>query len=188
MDASPQQPTPGRRVALWLRVSTDEQHSENQERQLVQMAGQRNWEVVRVYRLDGASAYKGEHRGTLDGALAAAHRGEFDVLLVWALDRLDRESPTGPFDLLRRFKAAGCEVVSLTEPWASTDGPFADLLALLVGWFANFESKRKSERIKAGLARRKAQGGHVGRKTGAKDKGKRKRSGYFRRWESAGSL
>lgn len=75
--------------------------------------------------------------------------------------------------------------MSLTEPWASTDGPFADLLALLIGWFANFESLRRSERIKAGLERRKAQGGHVGRKAGAKDKGKRRRSGYYRRWEKA---
>ena len=75
--------------------------------------------------------------------------------------------------------------MSLTEPWASTDGPFADLLTLLVRWFANFESQRRSERIKAGLERRKAQGGHVGRKTGAKDRGKRRRSGYYKRWESA---
>lgn len=68
---------------------------------------------------------------------------------------------------------------------ASTDGPFADLLALLVGWFANFESQRRSERIKAGLERRKAQGPHMGRKAGARDKGRRRRSGYYKRWENA---
>ena len=140
-----------KRAALWLRVSTADQHTENQEASLRQMAEQRGYDVVRVFRLDGLSAYKGDHRPMLEECLDAAHRGAIGVLLVWALDRLDRESPTGPFEILRRFKAAGCEVVSLTEPWASTDGPFADLLALLVGWFANFESVRRSERIRAGL-------------------------------------
>ena len=127
---------------------------------------------------------KGEHRAVLDEAVAAAHRGEFHVLLVWALDRLDRESPTGPFEIMRRFKSAGCDVMSLTETWASTDGPFADLMTLVVGWFANFESVRRSERIRAGLARRKAEGLPVGRQPGAKDRKKRKRSGYVARWEN----
>lgn len=175
--------TEQKRAALWLRVSTTDQDAGNQEAQLRQMAEQRGYDIVRVFRLDGASAFKGDHRSMLEECLTDAHSGAMDVLLVWALDRLDRGSPTGPFEILKRFKAAGCEVVSLTEPWASTDGPFADLLTLLVGWFANFESKRRSDRIKAGLERRKAEGGHVGRKKGARDKAKRRRSGYFKRWE-----
>ena len=58
---------------------------------------------MRVFRLDGASAFKGDHRSTLEECLAAAHSGAMDVLLVWALDRLDRESPTGAFEILKRF-------------------------------------------------------------------------------------
>jgi len=171
------------RAAMWLRVSSADQHVENQERELRVLAAHRGLDIVKTYRLDGASAFKGEHREMLEAALGDAHRGEFKVLLTWALDRLDRESPTGPFDVMKRFRAAGCEVVSATEPWASTDGPFADLLALLVGWFANFESLRRGERIRAGLARRKAQGLPIGRQPGAKDRRKRKRSGYVARWE-----
>ena len=91
---------PQKRVALWLRVSTTDQHVENQEAQLRQMAEQRGYDVVETFRLDGASAFKGQHRAMLEEALASAHRDEFDVLLVWSLDRLDRESPTGPFELL----------------------------------------------------------------------------------------
>lgn len=93
-----------KRAAIWVRVSTTDQHTENQEAQLRQMAEQRGYDVVRVFRLDGASAYKGDHRSMLEECLAQAHRSAIDVLLVWALDRLDRESPTGPFEILKRFK------------------------------------------------------------------------------------
>jgi DNA invertase Pin-like site-specific DNA recombinase len=175
-----------KRAAIWVRVSTVDQHSENQERDLLRMAEQRGFEVVRTFRSDGASAYKGEHRGELEKAISAAQRGEFNVLLTWSLDRLDRESAVGPFNILKRFRAAGCDVISHTESWVDTADPmFGELMVLMIGWFANFESRRRSERIRAGLARRKAQGGHVGRKTGAKDKGKRRRSGYYKRWEAS---
>jgi len=170
-------------AAMWLRVSSADQHVENQERELRALAAHRGLDIVKTYRLDGASAFKGQHREMLEAALGDAHKGEYRVLLAWALDRLDRESPTGPFDVMKRFRAAGCEVISATEPWASTDGPFADLLALLVGWFASFESLRRGERIRAGLARRKAQGLPIGRQPGAKDRKRRKRSGYVARWE-----
>jgi len=174
---------PSRNAAIWIRTSTTDQHTENQEAQLREWAAKRDLNIVRTFRLHGASAFKGEQKSVLDEAVTAAHRGEFQVLLVWALDRLDRESPTGPFEIMKRFKAAGCDVMSLTEPWAAMDGPFADLMTLMVGRFANFESQRRSDRIKAGLKRRKAQGLPIGSQLGAKDLKKRKRSGYVVRWE-----
>ena len=51
---------------------------------------------------------------------------------------------------------------------------------------ANFESKRRSERVKAGLARRKAKGLPLGRQRGAKDRGKRRRTGYLLRYDQTG--
>lgn len=170
-------------AALWLRVSTDDQHAANQAPALRRLARQHKARIVKVYQLDGASAFKGEHRELLDQALADAHRGEYQRLYVWSLDRLDRESAIGPFLLLRRFRQAGVDVVSQAEPWVAMDGPFADLIVLLVGWFANFESVRRSERTRAGLARRKAEGKPIGRQPGAVDKGKRRRSGYVARYE-----
>ena len=161
---------------MWLRGSKSDQHLANQELQLCEWATRRELTIVRTFRLKGVSAFKGEHRSMLDEAVAAAQRCEFQVLLVWALDRLDRGSPTGPFEIMQRFKAAGCDVLNLTEPWAAMDGPFADLMTLIVGWFANFESQRRSERIKAGLERREVQGLPIGRQPGAKDLKKRKRS------------
>ncbi len=171
------------KAALWLRVSSDEQTVENQQIALASMATTRGFEVVHVYRLDGVSAYTGAHREMLDAAFAAAYRGEFQVLLVWALDRLSRESAIAPFQIMQQFKASGVRVISLSEPWADTGGPFSELLALIMGWLAHQESVRISERTKAGLARRKSQGLPVGRQPGSKDKKPRRRIGQMLRRE-----
>jgi DNA invertase Pin-like site-specific DNA recombinase len=76
------------RCAIWARVSTDEQESANQLAELRQWAARRGLEVAAEYVLDGASAWKGEHREQLGQALADARLGHYDVLLCWALDRL----------------------------------------------------------------------------------------------------
>lgn len=57
------------------------------------------------------------------------------------------------------------------------------MLVAFAGWMAQQESARRSERIRAGLARRRAEGKPVGRQAGAADKKLRKRSGYVARWE-----
>ena len=79
------------RCAIWARVSTDEQESGNQLAELRQWAARRGLEVAAEYVLDGASAWKAEHREQLGQALADARVGRYDVLLCWALDRLSRE-------------------------------------------------------------------------------------------------
>ena len=170
-------------AALWLRVSTGEQHTENQELDLRRLAHQRGIRVMSLYRLTDVSAFRGKQRPVLDAALEAAHRGEFQCLLVWALDRLSRESAVAPWQILQRFKDAGVDVISYTEPWVSTTGPSGELLTLIAGWFAHYESVRRGERIRAGLARRAAEGLPVGRKKGARDLRPRRRSGYVARYE-----
>src|SRR5215470_5361798 len=80
-----------RRAALYLRVSTDKQTVENQEIQLRQIAERRGWEVVEVYHDAGISGAKGRaDRPGLDQMLNDASRRHFDILLVWAIDRLGR--------------------------------------------------------------------------------------------------
>jgi DNA invertase Pin-like site-specific DNA recombinase len=82
------------RCAIWARVSTDEQESDNQLAELRHGAARRGLEVAAEYVLDGASAWKGEHREhreQLGQALADTRLGRYDVLLCWALDRLSRE-------------------------------------------------------------------------------------------------
>ena len=170
------------RAAIWLRVSTTDQDTENQRPVLEAWARARGFDVGPTYTCE-ASAWTGRHRAKLDEALDDARRGRFDVILVWSLDRLSREGIEQTLATLRRFHERGVRVLSHEESW--TDGPpeMAQLLGAIMAWVAQMESKRRSERVKAGLARRRAEGKPVGRQPGASDKAPRKRSGYVQRWE-----
>jgi DNA invertase Pin-like site-specific DNA recombinase len=171
------------KAAIWARVSTTEQEAENQIAQLRTFATRRDLDVVQVYRLNGVSAWKGSQDPALQEVLAAGRAGAFDVLLVWSLDRLERRGPLAALQLVDRLARAGLRVVSLQEEWVdSVSGELRDLLVALVGWTNRWESQRRSERTKAGLARAIARGKPLGRPRGAKDKRRRRRSGYFGRW------
>ena len=171
------------RTALWIRVSTAEQHSANQLAGLEAEAARRGWQVAAVYDVTG-SAFKGNHAAALDAALADARSGRYGVLLMWALDRLTRQGIREALNRLQAFQDAGVRVVSLKEPWLDASGELRPLLVSVLAWAAAFESKRKSERIKSALERRKAAGLPVGRQPGARDRKKRRRSGYYARHEA----
>jgi putative DNA-invertase from lambdoid prophage Rac len=172
------------RCAIWARVSTDEQETANQLAELRTWASNRGMEVAVEYVLDGTSAWNGMHREHLRQALDDARRGRYDVLLVWALDRLSREGIEATLSVMRQFSERGVAVWSLRESWTETSDPHVrELITAIMAWVARMESQRRSERTKAGLARRKAEGLPVGRQPGAKDSRPRKRSGYVARWE-----
>ncbi len=151
------------RAAIWLRVSTDEQTTDNQLAPLADYALRRGLDVVKVYDISGVSAHRGAQQGFLRDTLLEARRGKFDVLLCWALDRLSREGPEATLQIVRRFGEYGCDIWSLQEPWTEVSGDTRELLLSIAGWLASSESKRRSERTKAGMARAKAEGKHVGR-------------------------
>ena len=79
------------KAAIWTRVSTDRQHEDNQIPDLERLCQHRGWEITRRYEIADASTYKGEHRLALQRMLDDAHRGEFSVLVIWAVDRLCRQ-------------------------------------------------------------------------------------------------
>jgi DNA invertase Pin-like site-specific DNA recombinase len=95
------------RCAICARVSTDEHESGNQLPELGQWDARRGLQVAAEYVLDGASPWKGEHREQFAAALTDARLGKYEVLLVWALDRLDREGVASTLGMLRRFHEAG---------------------------------------------------------------------------------
>lgn len=103
------------RAALYVRVSTREQTTENQERELRQWAERLGLEVVRVYA-ETASGARAD-RSALAAPLAATHRREFDTLLVWSLDRLSREGIGAMARYMDQLRAAGVRVLSHREPW-----------------------------------------------------------------------
>lgn len=163
------------RVALWLRVSDPRNSTlENQRAGLEALAKARGWNIVKVYEVE-ESAWRGAHLKAMSGVYEDAHLGQFQVLLVWALDRLSRQGVAATLQIIQRLATYNVQVVSLQESWTDVDGPLREFLLSVVAWVANMESNRHSERTRAGMARAKEQGKSVGRPPGSTDTKKRKR-------------
>jgi DNA invertase Pin-like site-specific DNA recombinase len=178
------------KAAVWLRVSSGHQDSDNQVPDVEAFAEHHGYEIAERYTIS-ESAWNGgkdggEYRRTLKRALDDAHAGKFSVLIVWALDRITREGAEGALRILRQFRERGCTVVSVKESWLNGSPEVQDVLVAFAGWMAQQESQRRSERIRAGLERRRAEGKLVGRQPGVKDRKPRRRSGYVAAWEEGG--
>src|SRR5262249_3595560 len=79
---------------LYLRVSTLDQTTANQERELRHVAERAGWEIVHVYRDHGISGAKSkDKRRQFDALHKAADRPECDVGMAWSVDRLGRGLP-----------------------------------------------------------------------------------------------
>ena len=147
------------RAALYVRVSTLDQNLDNQLDDLRKYVAQRVWGKATEYA-DKASGAK-DSRPALDALLKAARRREFDVVVVWRLDRLGR-SLKHLLDVLHELTALGIAFVSLNEGIDATT-PSGRLQLHLLGAFAEFERARIQERVRAGLARARREGKRLGR-------------------------
>jgi DNA invertase Pin-like site-specific DNA recombinase len=131
-------------------VSTDQQSVENQVRELEAVAGRRGWAVVEIYRDTGISGAKGrDQRPGLDQLLKDASRRRFDVVMVWAIDRLGRSL----IDLLgsiQHLEACGIDLY-LDQQAIDTTTPAGKLLFQMTGAFAEFERSMIRQRVRAGL-------------------------------------
>jgi putative DNA-invertase from lambdoid prophage Rac len=92
------------KAAIYARVSTEEQTTDNQIPVLEKWAKARGWEIIKIYS-EEASAWRAGHQKEL--ALKDTRHGEFDLVLVWALDRLTRVGISAIFQLLDSFAAYG---------------------------------------------------------------------------------
>jgi len=162
------------KAVIYARVSTGEQETENQINVLMKWAESKGFKVTKVYQ-ENESAWKNGHQAAFAELLADALHYRFDYVLVWALDRVSREGPLAVLKIIDYLKRRGVKLLSYQETWTEAPGELADLLYAIVAWVAQFESKRRSERTLAGVARAKKQGIHCGRLSGAKDKKKRHR-------------
>lgn len=149
---------PKKNARLWLRVSNSDQQLENQRIALRSLCERRGYTIDREYVAEGVSAWTGDQRGLLDEALRDAQAGKFNILGVWALDRITREGPAEILRISGEFHKAGVTIVSLQEPWMEEDGDTRDLFMSVVGWTSKQESTRKSERNKAAHTRMLAEG------------------------------
>jgi putative DNA-invertase from lambdoid prophage Rac len=162
------------KAAIYCRVSTDEQTTANQILALNKLAIARGYEIVQVYT-ESETAWKRGHQAELERCKQDAFNRVFDVILVWSLDRLSRLGVSAMFRICENFWNLGIKVVSLQEPQIEVEGYGREIMLFFAGLFAKMDSDRKSERTRAGLARRKAEGFTLGKPPGSKDKRKRAR-------------
>lgn len=153
-----------KRVALYLRVSTHDQRTENQLRELMAVANRTGWNVVATFTDTGISGAKGRmDRPGYDKLLKAITRREVDLVAAWSVDRLGR-SLTDLLSFLGEIHAKGCDLY-LHQQGLDTSTPAGRAMFQMMGVFAEFERAIIRERVIVGLARAKAEGKVLGRPT-----------------------
>jgi DNA invertase Pin-like site-specific DNA recombinase len=143
-----------------MRVSSVDQHPETQLHDLRQMADQRGYEIVHEYT-DRISGVKAKRPG-LDELMHDARRGRFDVVLVWASDRIAR-SVKHFLEVLDELQRINIEFVSFREQ-IDTAGPLGRALVVIIGAIAELERNLIVERVRAGMRRARLEGRHIGRR------------------------
>lgn len=172
-----------KKIAIYARVSkSDEsQNPQNQVNPLRDYARALEGEIVEEY-IDLASGGNGDRENFLR-MLNDADKHKFDLLLIWALDRLSREGISNTLGYLERLKRNGIAIKSLQESWLDTrDEGLGQLLLAIFSWVAQQERRRLIERTKVGLERAKRQGKKLGRPIGKKDNRPRTKAGYYLRY------
>jgi DNA invertase Pin-like site-specific DNA recombinase len=153
-----------RRAAVYLRVSTQDQNTANQERELRAAAERMGCEVT-VYRDHGVSGAKGrEKRPGFDRLIKDATKRQFHMVMAWSVDRLGR-SLQDLISFLKEMHVLGVDLY-LHQQGIDTTTPAGKAMFQMMGVFAEFERAMIQERVRAGLARAKAQGTKSGRPMG----------------------
>lgn len=147
------------RAAIYARVSTIDQTTENQLTELRRYVKVRGW-AAEEYVDEGFSGST-DRRPALDRLLKDARRRRFDVLVCWRLDRLGRNL-RHLIQFLEELQALGIAFVSLAEGIDATT-PAGRLQMHILGAIAEFERARIAERVRLGLERVRAQGQTLGR-------------------------
>jgi DNA invertase Pin-like site-specific DNA recombinase len=151
-----------KRAVLYLRVSTTDQTTANQERELHQVAERMGLEIVKVYKDHGISGAKGrDKRPAFDAMCKAATRREFDIVMAWSVDRLGRslQDLVGFLSELHALKVD----LFLHQQGLDTTTPAGKAMFQMMGVFAEFERSMIQERVRAGLRRAVAGGTRLGR-------------------------
>jgi DNA invertase Pin-like site-specific DNA recombinase len=151
-----------KRVAIYARVSTDEQTTENQLRELRAVAERAGWVIVEEFIDHAISGAKGrDKRPAFDRLLKAAARRQIDLVAAWSVDRLGRslQHLVGFLDEIHSSRVD----LYLHQQGIDTTTPAGKALFQMCGVFAEFERSMIQERVKAGLARAKASGKALGR-------------------------
>jgi len=150
---------------LYLRVSTTDQTTENQERELRLVAERKGYEIVAVFKDNGISGAKGRNgRPQFDEMHKAAARREFDIVMAWSVDRLGR-SLQDLIGFLSEIHALRIDLY-LHAQGIDTTTPAGKAMFQMMGVFAEFERSIIVERVRSGMARARERGTKSGRAIG----------------------
>jgi DNA invertase Pin-like site-specific DNA recombinase len=151
------------KVGIYARVSTKEQTTENQVRELTAIAEKMGADEIVIFSDNGISGAKGrDARKGLDELMKAATRREIDKVLVWSVDRLGR-SLSGLVETLSGLQDTGAELYFHKQAIDTGTASGRALFGML-SVFSEFEREMIRERVNAGLARAKANGVVLGRR------------------------
>ena len=149
----------GKRAAIYVRVSTAEQETDLQETELREYCDNRGWSCT-IYRDKGQSGAKND-RPALNALLGDMRKRKFDVVVVWALDRLAR-SLKQLLSIAEECQSLSVDLVSLKQN-VDTTLPAGKLTFSVLGAVAEFEREMLRERVRSGMAQAKRAGKRVGR-------------------------
>lgn len=149
------------KAALYMRVSTADQNPDSQRHDLEQMAAQRGLEIVERYVDHGISGTR-QRRPALDRMMSDARHARFDVVMVWASDRLAR-SVKHFVEVLSELDHLHVGYVSYREN-IDTSGPLGKAIMIIVAAIAELERSLIVERVRAGMRRARLEGRHIGRR------------------------
>jgi DNA invertase Pin-like site-specific DNA recombinase len=155
----------GKRVGLYLRVSTDDQTVENQRQALTAACEARGWHIAAEFKDEGISGAKGrDKRPGFDQLLKAATKRRIDVVAAWSVDRLGR-SLQDLVGFLAEINAVGCDLY-LERQALDTTTPTGRAMFQMLGVFSEFERCIIQERVKAGMVRARQHGTKSGKPIG----------------------
>src|SRR4051794_40925153 len=151
-----------KRAVLYLRVSTIDQTTKNQELELREIASRSGLEIVKVYKDHGISGAKGrDKRPGFDAMCRDATKRQFDVVMAWSVDRLGR-SLQDLVTFLSELHALNVDLF-LHQQGLDTRTPAGKAMFQMMGVFSEFERAMIRERVRAGLARARSEGKRLGR-------------------------
>ena len=157
-----------KRIAIYARVSTDKQTTENQIQELRKVAERMDYTIVSEFVDNGISGAKSrEDRPALDSMLKSAAQRKFDLVICWDVTRLGR-SLQNLIETLNELQALKIDLF-FVQNGINTETPSGKMMFSIAGAFAEFERSLIRERVIAGQQRAKKSGKHIGRPSNMND-------------------
>jgi len=187
-----------KKVALYVRVSRQDQKLEQQEASLKEFCEREDYEIFKIYKEQGISGMK-TSRPQLDLMLQDMRQGKFNAVVVWKFDRLGR-STQHLLQVLEELKNRKIRLIATSQN-IDTSTSMGKFFFTILSGFAEMEREMVIERTQARLDYLKKQiekkgfavtkdGKKItslGRPKGSKDKKRRRKSGYINRWTKKSS-